>query len=887
MLLGVRAAKLQIDWLEEGQARQVTAGLVDLEVEAGPDAISEIVLDIFPDDYSWLGLQVPKGVTPHWIAPGGSRPFRSITASDGAIWWVPTLGWNSAKRRHENAFLRGMGQFDLSLGDQSLRVVTRHHGSVRLEDYLRDFHDELIWLVLGQEGMGGVSRGGGDDVAGAYKAFVEAVAPLVQNLPRELREQTGDMRRSRVRPNAATFRALGRTPQALVLPGRLTSDEADIPDNRYLRHMIQTALVLAKAVGGASREQAEALLRRAEQLGKAGRELATTEWQEVDPEVFDAQLADLETRMNRISSWRPDPAPEPDETSLTRGFKIGNSYRNSSNKFLCWPYDQRWHRDDAGRKVDFWVVELPNKVASIVEDSQQFEREFAFQVPPNHFKPVWKDSIKGKYYCEFQVGRVLSIRPRRTALENRRDLRERLAVQGWRLSIDAKTRKEYRQAGRVFEARTAHVRLLAKGADCIAGALSQGSGRLSRLEGDLAAAGVGISTAPPDGLRWRLHPPHVACLAALRRLQASASAQGLDLGALERLDRIGTLHASALYERWCLVKILTVLINDYRLQPPQGWQGDLVDSLTRPDGTITFHLSRPDLRMAARLEVQPLLPNGRRPDFRLRVAYLPLKASASVIEELFEQAPGLIMDAKFRSRWKAGEIEHVVDGLLRQKGYDASKDKVFVLQPCGGTIRNPTSPLSWGRHCDYGQDQPDNHAHGHIWLAPDTDRADPQTHLRRLITHYLQSRFARPCQIMPSRFPDELDGLSEKATFGTGGGEQIGFGFKETENYVPFSASFCIVCGKAHGLGDVEREFTGSSRNRREYWILTCSDCRMTVTRTHCYSCPDTVLFKNHLHLTYHRTVAHQPTHVVCPCCGAYFDEKSMRQEGRFGSSES
>lgn len=134
--------------------------------------------------------------------------------------------------------------------------------------------------------------------------------------------------------------------------------------------------------------------------------------------------------------------------------------------------------------------------------------------------------------------------------------------------MDTKTCDEYRQAGRVLEARAAYITLLAKSADLVARALSLGIGKLSRLDAELAVAGVWISTTPPDGLRWRLHPPHVACLAAFRRLQACASAQGLDFGALERLDRIGTLHASALYERWCLVKILTVLINDYRFQPP-------------------------------------------------------------------------------------------------------------------------------------------------------------------------------------------------------------------------------------------------------------------------------------------------------------------------------
>ena len=879
MLEGVRASKLQIDWLEEGKPQAVKAGLIDLEIEVDVDGIAQIDLDLFPDDHSWLGLQLPDGIVPLWRSVEGDQLFRLITAPDGARWWVPALGWNATKRRHVNAFLRGLGQFDVQIGDDVLRLVTRHHGSVQLGDYLRDFRDELIWLILGQEGGGEVSRGGGSDLSAAANAFADLVSSLVQGLPRELHEATGPMRRSQVRPNASTFRALGRSPWALVLPGRLVGEAADIPDNRYLRHLIQTALALAQVVGRAGQEQAKALSRRAAQLAETGRTLAATEWQDVDPEVFDAQLDDLVDRMERITLWRPKGSEA--ATTTAHSFRIEKPYGQSTNQFFC-------RSTSPGKGPQ--VIELPSEVASLVRNSAQFEKDFTFDVPSGHFELSQSEFKNGALFCLHKITNVAAIHPSGATLAARRRRRDKLEAKGWRVQLDEATRKEYRQAGRVAEARAAHIDALAHGAKDLAAALDQIFARLSRLDRTLASEGIGISATPPQGLRWRLHPPHVACLAAFRRLQGAAKARGLDLSALERLERISTLHASALFERWCLVKILATLIGDYRFRPPGGWQASLVDAITRPNGAVSFDLARSDLRFAARLEVQPILANGRRPDFRLRVTYLPTMVTRVGRDDLFADAPGLVMDAKFRSRWARGEVQALVDVLVRQKGYDTAGDAVFVLQPCGGTIAKATSPLSWGRHCDYGQDFPGTHKQGHIWLAPDADHGDPQIHLRRLIAQHLQSRFARPFLILPQRLQEALGALPEKAARGAGRteGSHLWVDLDDKgEKRDSFSASFCISCGKAHQFGDVERRLTGSSSSsrRREFWVLSCSDCGMKVTRTHCYSCPDTVLFKNHLGLTYHRTVAHEPTHVVCPHCGAYFDEDQSRGDGHVTSN--
>src|SRR5690606_23459246 len=77
---------------------------------------------------------------------------------------------------------------------------------------------------------------------------------------------------------------------------------------------------------------------------------------------------------------------------------------------------------------------------------------------------------------------------------------------------------------------------------------------------------------------------------------------------------------------------------------------------------------------------------------------------------------GLVMDAKFRARWRRGELESVLESLILTKDYGQEGDRVFILQPESGVMLEPTSPLAWARDCDYGQEPGDAHRKGAICL---------------------------------------------------------------------------------------------------------------------------------------------------------------------------
>lgn len=864
----VEARYLTIDWRGPGDARSVRPSDLPIAIEPGSDAVPELELDLFPDDFSWLGLRpapTDKTSPPEWTTGDGrSHRFTPVADGHGATWWVPALDWNEASRRHINAFARSLGDFEIMVGAVHLRVRTVAHAGGRtvLEDYLRSFRDTLIWLIFGFEGTGtvaGGARAGGELVA-ALEAFSAAMATVSRHLATEIRERTGEMERHKVRPGSATFRHHGRNPAARRLPGRLAVETADLPDNRHLRHMADQCSRLLPRIHDVTRRQAAALRRLARREMERADACERIEHHQVDPEIFDVQLAELERRLDRVRTGCADDDTPPGAQCRDFPLRLISPYARRTNEFFY----QRL--DDAPNEpgIAFRVARFPDTLGTSLFAVLPFSRDYIFGATKADIQSSIEETAAGKSYRLLEFRCLRTITPRTSALENKRHKRARLERNGWRSPLGRGEKDEFQRAAASARKRARALEDMADRAEASSGPLAQATATLRGLDADFERRGIARASRLPASMRFSTNPHYAACLNTFRQVQALMSGAGVTEDALAGLDRIGTVHASALYERWCLVKILTILISDYGFVPPMGWQQQMIETVLGQSDPLTLKLFRPDIGLTAHLDYQVPLANGRRPDYRLRFLYRPSGEAAAGAGPAGDRghrtAGGLIMDAKFRTRWQPGELQSVVDSLVDQKRYDIEGDRVFILHPVPGSIVRPTSPLAWGRDCDYGQAAETNHRRGSVCVSPALPGGDDQVHLRRLIALQLQSTFGLPAETddrdIPSRHEHALVGRAP-----------------ESPRVAPATAewtrqSFCISCGRQHSSADISIRRT---KAHNPYWTFVCADCTMTSTRTHCYACGED-LFKNHIQLTYHNTIADQITNVMCPACGAYFD---------------
>ncbi|MFI8683931.1 hypothetical protein ACIGFJ_16360 [Brevundimonas diminuta] len=861
--MGVLAHYLDVEWEARGIARRVEVSTYPIEIETAPDGTLHAEVSIFRDPAPWVGLQLSGAladVEPCTINAQDERlPWLKVSDKHGETWWIPETGWNKAGHRHVSEMHRSFGSFSVELGYNRkliLDAVALELDRAHAQDYLDDFRDELVWLAIGSRtgALGEVGSDSSRDLLDALRAFADAAGRVLEHPAREIREVTAAMATARVRPNSETFRAVMRRPGARTYPGRAAQESADVPENRYLRSLVQHCRRLARSVARSSSHHQVHLTARANRERSRAAELLAVETVEVDQEIFDNQLSDIRARLDAITTWPTSP-PAPRQTERLYRFTVGKEFggdRGQAKEFFYRNPD-RDDRYDGHQGIDFSVARVPEDLHDLIIATSRFDKGVRLDLTGNAEITRFQTS-NDKIGRRATFTQISSARAHSPVLVRRETARSRYEQHGWRRPISRREQEEYRLEANSAATRANHFAERSAGNAAICAELDAVAGALGQQDTGWEHLKVSSSSAFPMGMRFFQSPIYSAALAAFQKVSVLERRTGLSGDTLDRLGRINTLHASALYERWCLIKIIGILMQDYGFEPQDDWVANVVASVTRapahndPGFSLSFTRAHP--RITASLDVEPVLANGRRPDFRLRFAVGAAQGERrSILRNVMQSRSqaGLVMDAKFRTRWKLGELSSMLTSLIDIKKYGQDGDKVFILQPAKAAIEHPTSPLGWRRDCDYGQNH--RHAHGSIQLAADPiSGAASLTNLRRLIALELQ-------QIFP---PPESEEVRDEGGAGSWGG---------TTEICRSTSTFCIACGETHEPADLKPDRT--ERGNRK-WYFRCSRCGTGTMQTHCFGCGAS-LHKNGQQMTYHLTVADQISNVVCPDCGAGF----------------
>lgn len=331
---------------------------------------------------------------------------------------------------------------------------------------------------------------------------------------------------------------------------------------------------------------------------------------------------------------------------------------------------------------------------------------------------------------------------------------------------------------------------------------------------------------------------------------------------IESLEQSLTLYdLPKLYERWCLLKILEVLMVKLKFEPKDknDWRIKLVDSIEHNKNScfnITLisketninYKQHENLTEPKQVPVPPpqeiefiyegTLRNKKRPDYQL------VYNNAS--ENDNQQQYKLVMDAKYRSKAHK-DLSELVKELVETKKYtetdtvtEDNANWVYVLAPTKVVdlekeIERGTevSYSIWAEEAYYGGhkqfewgDKEPNLKYGGIMLSPKTEASIDN--LQRLIAMFLQSK-----------------------------------GFYN-----------CIVCGG----NNIERTEESTENGNKKYYINCLNKhCRHFYVQTHCYSCgtnPETKIFKHGAYWTYQSCKANSPNdiyNIACPKCGSFF----------------
>jgi len=854
--MDVLAHYLEIEWESTNTPHKVVVSTHPIEIEQAPNGVLHAEVSIFRDFAPWVGLHFAgplADVEPATLGAQGERtPWLKISDEEGRDWWIPSTGWSRKAGRHLAEMHRSFGTFEVEIGATRKLVidaVALELDRAHAQEYLDDFRDDLVWLAVGQP-TGAAAQAGSDyshSLVEALADFAQAARRVLEHPAREVQEVIALVPTTKLRPNAGTFRAAMRRPGARAYPGRNAVESTDVPENRYVRGMVEHCRRLAHSIARASDRHHSHHAARAQREKVRAEKLRAMDVVDVDNEIFDNQIAEISQVMEAIRSWGPDPVTSGRRTREFH-FEVGREFRESRNgpQELFYRNPSRDRAADFKEGIDFSVARLPEALHDLVMAGRRIDGGLALTVAGDasmatfpHYKKVGRRAV---------FTHIAQVQVHSPVLQRRMAARASLEQNGWRRRLSAKERKEIELEARTALSRAARLEQRARLSEAVHGSLHLFERDMGMQVAEWERAGVGSTTMFPMGMRFAQNPLYAAALAAFHRVLELERHTGIGGDALDRLGSINMLHASAIYERWCLIKIIDVLVEDFGFAPQGEWVEHVVASACRAAGHghkgLFVDFRRADPKMTARLEIEPLLENGRRPDFRLRFKMERSNGSRkSIFQDVKSDASGLVLDAKFRTRWQHDELAEMLKLLVETKRYGQDGCRVFILQPVRGAIQNSTSPLGWGRDCDYGHRHPTRHAHGSIQLAADLVRGGGSvTNLRRLIAMELQHVFPEP---------------DAETIRGPRGDVEV----------CTATSSFCISCGTSHDLSNV---IPGRTERDNRKWYFSCAECGASTMQTHCFGCA-TVIRKNGLQMTYHLTVADQISNVVCQQCGRGF----------------
>lgn len=828
MQLGFEVRYLSIDWLSKGVARKIDAAPMPLAIERSTDHESIVEATIFNDSYPWLGIRVLDDSVPMLVdANQQERPFLRVVCPGGEdVWCIFSDGWDSSRRQHVSELRRSAGVYRIRIGDQQLTLhnYISSFGRADIQAYVDDFRGNLLWMILNNQSGATVEGGGsgsGKELVPLLETLDSAARRVLAAPAMEVREDRERVPINKVRVTTETLREVAQNPLARRLTGRLFRESADTPENRYLRHMLTLVVAWTRSWLSAASRQQKFLNVVAEQEAQTAEATRTTTTRAVDPEIFDNQTKDIAKRVEALNQYCGSSVGD---ASRQHKFpiKIGARYgRETEYAFFYERVESARHDDQA---VGFRVVVLPKEVFELVQAVRHVCDRFEIVGSPTS---SLKETSRGRKYREIDFSTVHGVKPLVDVLGIRTEKRRSLEEAGWTVSLSTYERKEADREAKISDRRARLARTKLSELSGASNALLLAADKLEASEKGFSALGVSRSDVFPMGMTFFTNPAYVACMSAFKAAAELFGLMGFDPSLLEKVESFGVLHASDVYEKWCLLKLCSVLVEDFRFVPERDWIDRLVTATLRGETNIQLGFERKDIGLSVRIGYQQETRLGRRPDFVIQIADIN-DADQPLIG-------GAVLDSKFRSSWGWRSPAEVLQELIVTKGYGEilAGGKVFVLQPCTGTVADPLSPLEWGSDCDYGSGE--SHKKGWIQVGLGTSGVTSAAHLKRLLILVFQKAIDAP---------------------------------KECDSEW-LSRGFCVGCGEPHSNLSIQWKETAGGGDK---WRFNCGGCGVWTDRTRCYDCK-TPLFKNGTRWTYHLTFAEQVSHIICPSCGSFFDE--------------
>jgi len=820
----------------------------------------------YPTKHFYIGICVDGQLlyTPHFILQSNDQePLKAIKVPGSSkVWWIQNGKWDKKSKRFLSEMYRTAGHIEISVQDSKILLDnnTVNFSVEELEYYLSDLKDNLWMLILdgNSAAKANVERPTPDvfssEIIQLFENLASSIEAITQN-PNIILSETQQQRPRRfVKPVPKTFREIATRSNPKLLTSRAYEESFDTPENRYIHYLAKSSFYLLKVLSRLADMQKASLHEKISMDKEWLENDSGQKRKKVDPIVYDNEITAISTdaiederNLTAAINSQESGYVAPETKSLSYVVNLGNRYGQAVDRYFVQCLDG----NDFKEKYQTYLV-LSSQIDFRSALNASNLSDYKLRITGTGTKTRERNAKSNMFYnVSFQKIHSIDIlfSPLNKEVDRLRIRREELTANDWWSELSKEELDGIRNHSNTLKKRlnlfdAALLRLDDFGSD-----MPALTSRFKKVVHFFKERRVKIQHESPNSMVFVQNPLYSTAKSIFRKIGKVEAMDDSLLSSLMQVDQIGLVNLPNLYERWCLLQIVNILNNIYKFELEEGWQHRLIDAVLNNGKDIEINFKSHERQLALKLTYEKTLDSGKRPDYVIDLNYFSYEYKSShrlvssTQKESSESPPKwlvsgkfkerLVLDAKYRGDVKEAHIKSLVDELYDKKNYSENgKNAVFVIHPVASITRERTSPLEWGRYCDYGQSDNIYHKKGAVYVSPSRQHSNSSDNLQRLLGMFLQSHTV------------VLDSKERKR--------------------VNWHNKCCISCGNQ----DLDIQLT-TTKDGNKVNKIACRSCGLHTTETLCISC-HVPIYKNGYTWTYHRTRAEQTTNIVCPNCEAF-----------------
>lgn len=867
---------LDIRWKDKSNVIQILEGDKLIEIQNSDDAFSNdffINTVAFPQRYFYLGFHFNQELehTPYFELLNGEKEelicFKS--PHDNKDWWIQNSGWNQKTKYYNSQIYRTVGNLDLVIQNKKLKIKNNYFDfSVEeLEHYLSDFKNDLWMLIVDKNNPAKAKINQQipsffhDESLKLLKLFVESANEILSSLNVILFEKQDILPIKKVRPIPKTFQDMVINSNRRLVTSRNYYESFDTSENRYIHYCVDRILFLITSFHKLANSQIKIFQSKIEEEKFFFNHFTNIETKVIDKNVFEEEINTLKSQITQFINPYEDFVSNIDSVEFSTNqynnympstsFKLSKSYGKAKNKFFIEKINglpiEDFFDSNNYQGIQYGVLELDNldvpdidlTLFTIIIEGI-FVQEFYINTKGNPFYLV-----KINQYVKLELD-YNSNRNYRKWIENLNKLIQRkteLEKSHWIAPLSQDEKTEYKKEAKLIAGKIKLLERYSSEISNIANQFPKYIRDLKYLCNFFKDNGVKRNSNNPNSMVFIQNPRYAKCRKQFENVIRYNGISTEIFDSLMKINEINLVNTSNLYEKWCMIQTIKILKNTYGFVLQDDWQRQLIKSVLNKEYNILIKMECENTFQRIDLTFEKdILGGARRPDIVIDLYSKTIfPESVNTIEEqnqiiVNDTQKRLVLDAKFKN-FTQESLDNLINELYESKNYSENgKNQVFIIHPEPRVVEKYTSPLEWGKFCDYGQSNKIDHKYGGVYLGFSLKYPNSIDNLQRLIGMFLQTNSSK---------------------------------FKDVDNMV-WHTLHCISCGTSEKL-DLNL-IHGLTAGGNDKWELICNKCSQISKFTICYNynC-DNKIYKNGLKWTYHRTRAEEIFNIVCPNCESFF----------------